>query len=221
MAYENLLPDAESRAFAAPDRAILKGKIEAALFITGRALSLKEIADTVESDIHSVEGALLELINDYAFREGSSLEIDDSDGYILQVREDYGDIVNKMMPVEISAAALRTLSAIAIKAPILQSDLIELRGAIAYDHIPDLLARKLISKRREGRSYILNVTQTFNKYFKLLGEKRELEYLVRTAGQEKRTPRAARAEQGELEEDMGEDFDGLETAIEDAPPLAE
>jgi segregation and condensation protein B len=168
----------------------LKGRIEAALFITGRALSLKEIADIVSADIFDVEQALLELINDYACREGSALEIDDSDGYILQVREDYSDVVNKMMPVEITPAALRTLSAIAIKAPILQSDLIELRGATAYDHIGELLARKLISKRREGRSYMLNTTQTFHKYFKLMGDKRELEYLVRQAGPEPTRRRA-------------------------------
>jgi segregation and condensation protein B len=165
---------------AAPKKsAPLKGKIEAALFITGRALSLKEISDIVDADIETVEGALLDLINDYSYREESSLDIDDSDGYILQVREDYAEVINKMMPVDISHAALRTLSAIAIKAPILQSDLIELRGSTAYDHIAELLSRKLVSKKREGRSYILNVTKNFYHYFKLTGEKRELDYLVR------------------------------------------
>lgn len=173
----------EKKATAA--RGQLKGKIEAALFMTGRALSLKEIADLVGSFIDEVEEALLSLINDYAFREESALEIDDSDGYILQIRDDYSDMVNIMMPVEITPAALRTLSAIAIKAPILQSDLIELRGSTAYDHIGELLARKLVSKRREGRSYVLNVTQHFHKYFKLLGEKRELEYLVRQSKPER------------------------------------
>ncbi len=157
----------------------LKGRIEAALFITGRALSLKEVADIVEASIDDVQEALLALMNDYAFREDSAMEIDDSDGYILQIRDDYSDVVHKMMPVEISQAALRTLSAIAIKGPILQSELIEFRGAIAYDHIADLQTRKLVSKRRDGRSYMLNVTPTFHKYFKLLGEKRELEHLVR------------------------------------------
>lgn len=180
---------------------LLKGKIEAALFITGRALTLKEIADIVDNDLFTVEQALLELMNDYAFREHSALEIDDTDGYILQIREDYGDIVNKMMPVEITPAALRTLSAIAIKAPILQSALIDVRGANAYDHIAELLAKKLISKRREGRSFVLNTTKTFQNYFKLQGDKRELEYLVREEAVERQRAKIQRAEAGHPSED--------------------
>ncbi len=163
---------------------LLKGKIEAALFITGKALSLAEIAEIVETDPERVEEALGELIQDYAFREDSAMEVDDTDGYILQVREEYSDVVNKMMPLEISAAELRTLSAIAIKAPILQSDLIEVRGSTAYDHIANLLKRKLISKRREGRSYVLNVTRNFYEYFKLMGDKKELQELVAQLGAE-------------------------------------
>lgn len=177
----------ESTGFAGVDEILqMKGRIEAVLFMTGKALSLKEIADMIAADLFSTEQALLELINDYAFREHSALEIDDTDGYILQIREDYGDIVNKMIPVEISPAALRTLSAIAIKAPLMQSELIELRGATAYDHIAELLSKKLISKRREGRTFVLNTTKTFNTYFKLKGEKRELEYLVREDAEERK-----------------------------------
>ncbi|MGE0201086.1 MAG: SMC-Scp complex subunit ScpB [Candidatus Melainabacteria bacterium] len=156
----------------------LKGRIEAALFITNKALSLGEIAEIVEARPDDTEMALAELIQDYAFREHGALEIDDTDGYILQVRETAASVVNKMMPLEITPAILRTLSAIAIKSPILQSDLIELRGSTAYDHIGELLARKLISKKRQGRSYILKTTTAFYEYFKLKGDKKELMHLV-------------------------------------------
>ncbi len=162
----------------------LKGRIEAVLFITGRALSLGEVAEIVEAPTEDVELAMMELMGDYGFREGGALEIDDTDGYILQVREEYADIVNKMMPLELSAAEIRTLSAIALKAPVLQSDLIEWRGASAYDHIANLLKHKLISKRREGRSYQLNVTRHFYEYFKLVGDKKELSSLVQLIGRE-------------------------------------
>lgn len=157
----------------------VKARLEAALYITGRALSVKELADIIEASYDETEESLLDLINEYNFRDESGLEIDDSDGYILQVRESCSAVLNKMMPAEISHAAVRTLSAIAIKAPILQSDLIELRGSTAYDHIGELLAMKLISKKRKGRSYLLNTTPKFHQYFKLTGDKKELEYLVR------------------------------------------
>jgi segregation and condensation protein B len=165
-----------------PPGQTLKGRIEAVLFMTGKALSLGEIAQMVDAPYEETEFALVELMGD--FREGSSLEIDDTDGYILQVKEEYGDIVNKMMPLEMSAAELRTLSAIAIKAPVLQSDLIEWRGSVAYEHIAQLLQRKLISKRREGRSYILNVTRNFHEYFKLTADKKDLASLVKLIGKE-------------------------------------
>src|SRR5262245_44474581 len=127
----------------------LKGKIEAMLFLTGRALTISEICEKVIAPLDDVEEALLELINDYACRGDSALEIDDSDGYILQVKDTYSQVVNQMVPVEISIAALRTLSVIAVQAPILQSALIEARGSSAYDHIKELLANQLISKRRK------------------------------------------------------------------------
>ncbi len=156
----------------------LKGKIEAVLFLTGRALQIPEIAEKLGESVESVEEALLELINDYACRDESALEIDDSDGYILQVKDAFDAVVNQMIPVELSIATLRTLSAIALHSPIMQTQLIEARGASAYDHIKELLNLRLISKRRKDRSFILNVTPRFHEYFKLTGDKDELKKLV-------------------------------------------
>lgn len=167
-----------------PPGQTLKGRIEAVLFMTGKALTLGDIAALIDAPYEETEMALVELMGDYNFREESSLEIDDTDGYILQVKVEYGDIVNKMMPLEMSSAELRTLSAIAIKAPVLQSDLIEWRGSVAYEHIASLLQRKLVSKRREGRSYILNVTRNFHEYFKLTADKKDLASLVKLMGKE-------------------------------------
>jgi segregation and condensation protein B len=199
-----------------PPGQTLKGRIEAVLFMTGKALSLGEISQMVDAPYEETEFALVELMGDYNFRDGSSLEIDDTDGYILQVKEEYGDIVNKMMPLEMSAAELRTLSAIAIKAPVLQSDLIEWRGSVAYEHIAQLLQRKLISKRREGRSYILNVTRNFHEYFKLTADKKDLASLVKLIGKEESTKSSVNPAldipTGEIEEiseteDSPENFD--------------
>lgn len=175
----------------------IKADVEAVLFITSKALQVNEIAEIVEAEAEEIENALGELIQDYAFREGCGLEIDDTDGYILQVREDCARIVHKMMPLEMSAATLRTLSAIAIKSPIVQSDLIELRGSTAYDHISELLSKKLISKRRQGRSYVLNTTKAFDDYFKLKGNKRELEVLVNRLKPENKQNTSASPQQEE------------------------
>jgi segregation and condensation protein B len=157
----------------------LKGRIEAVLFLTSRPLKLDEIANMVEAPIFETEDALIELVQDYGFREDSVLEIDDgAEGYILQLRTEYKPLVHKMIPMDISVASVCTLSVIAIRGPLLQKDLIEMRGASAYDHIQELLKLKLVHKKRDGRSYMISVTSKFHQHFKLKGDKKELDFLV-------------------------------------------
>lgn len=153
----------------------LKSKIEAVLFTTAKALKVKEIAEILGSEADETEEALLELIMDYASREGA-LEIDDEEGYILQVKTEHMDIVEKLCPVELKPAVLKTLTVIALKEPIRQSYLKDLRGSTAYEHIPELVEKGLISKTKDknGRSFNLKTTQKFNEYFKLKGDAKSL-----------------------------------------------
>lgn len=153
----------------------LKARIEAVLFVTAKAMQVSEIAEILKEDELLVEDALLELIMDYSAREGA-LEIDDEQGYILQVKEDYKDIVEKLCPVELKPAVLKTLTVIALKEPIRQAYLKELRGSTAYDHIQELLKKGLISRNKDknGRSFNLKTTPKFAEYFKLKGDTKTL-----------------------------------------------
>lgn len=158
----------------------LKARIEAVLFTTAQALSIKDIAEILnEEDVEKTEEAMLELIMDYSARPGA-LEIDDENGYILQVKEEHMDIVEKLCPVELRPAALRTLSVIALKEPIRQTDLKELRGSTAYEHVQELLDKGLISRTKDknGRSFNLKTTPKFAEYFKIKGDTRSLEKLL-------------------------------------------
>ena len=158
----------------------LKARIEAVLFTTAQALSIKDIAEMLnEEDVDKVEEAMLDLIMDYSSRSGA-LEIDDENGYILQVKEEHMDIVEKLCPVELKPGVLRTLSVIALKEPIRQTDLKELRGSNAYEHVQELLEKGLISRTRDknGRSYNLKTTPKFAEYFKLKGDTRSLAKLL-------------------------------------------
>ncbi len=148
----------------------LKARIEAVLFVTGRAVSLKEIATVLETDEQSIEDEMLNLIMDYSSREGA-LEIDDENGYIIQVKDEYMDIVEKLCPVDISTAVLKTLTVIALKEPIRQSVLKDLRGSNAYEHVQELVEKGLISRKKDknGRSFNLKTTPKFAEYFKIKG----------------------------------------------------
>ena len=153
----------------------LKSRIEAVLFTTAKALSAKEIGEILDTDADTVEEALLELIMDYASRDGA-LEIDDENGYILQVKEEHMDIVEKLCPVELKPAVLRTLSVIALKEPIRQTHLKDLAGLKAIDNVKELLVKGLISKTKDknGRSFNLKTTPKFAEYFKLKGDTKAL-----------------------------------------------
>ena len=153
----------------------LKAKIEAVLFITSRAIEPVEIAQILGiEDVEIVESALLELMFDYSSRNGA-LEIDDEDGYIIQVKAEHIDIVEKLCPVELSPAVLKTLTVIALKEPIRQAELKEMRSS-AYEHIAELLEQGLISRTKDknGRSYNIRTTKKFQEYFKLKGDIKDL-----------------------------------------------
>ena len=156
----------------------LKTRIEAVLFITAQALEVKDIAEILKEDEEQVQDALLELIMDYSARDGA-LEIDDENGYILQVKEEFMDIVEQLCPVELRPSVLKTLTVIALKEPIRQSYMKELRSN-AYEHVQELLEKGLISRTKDknGRSYNLKTTPKFAEYFKLKGDAKTLAKII-------------------------------------------
>lgn len=161
----------------------LKARIETVLFVSAKALQIEEIAELLEESAENIETELLDLIMDYSSRD-SALEIDDEDGYIIQVRQEHMDIVEKLVPVELSQAILKTLSIIAIKEPIRQTYLKELRGANAYEHVQELLKKGLISRKRDknGRSFVLKTTPKFLEYFKIKGDTNILSKMIEQQG---------------------------------------
>jgi segregation and condensation protein B len=74
-----------------------------------------------------------------------------------------------LIPVELGVGALRTLAAIALQSPITQTEVVNLRGSGAYQHIQELVELGFVSKRRQAdsRSSLLSVTTKFHQYFQL------------------------------------------------------
>lgn len=158
----------------------LKSKVEAVLFVTAKAMQPIEISEILKVPVEDVESALLDLMFDYSSRDGA-LEIDDEDGYILQVKAEHLDIVEKLCPVDLKPAVVKTLTVIALKEPIRQTELKELRSN-AYEHIQELIEKGLISRTKDknGRSYNLKTTPKFAEYFKLKGDAKTLAKLLDT-----------------------------------------
>ena len=147
----------------------LATKIEAILYLKGQPLSLAELAESTKCDRHEVEEALIELMDDYAHRD-SALEIaENPTGYSLQLRATFQELIQDFIPAELGTGSLRTLAAIALKSPILQTDLINLRGSSAYQQVQELVELGFVRKRRQtdGRSSWLEITDKFHQYFEI------------------------------------------------------
>ncbi|MDB9375550.1 SMC-Scp complex subunit ScpB [Nodularia sphaerocarpa] len=153
-------------------------KIEAILYLKGKPLSLSEIAEYAGCDRAAVEEGIMELMDNYAHRETALEVVETPTGYSLQLRSDFHDLVQTLIPVELGLGALRTLAAIALNNPILQTDLIEMRGSGVYQHVPELVELGFVRKRRDNdsRSYSLQVTPKFHQYFQLEQLPQILEY---------------------------------------------
>ncbi len=145
----------------------LATKIEAILYLKAQPLSLKDLSEYAQRDRATVEDAILELMSDYAHRDSALEVVETPNGYSLQLRSTYQNILQELVPAELGVGALRTLAAIALKTPIRQTDLIELRGSSAYQQVQELVELELVKKRREGRSYWLEVTEKFYQYFEI------------------------------------------------------
>ena len=148
---------------------VAASKIEAILYLKGKPMSIGEIADCAKCDRATAEEGIIELVDEYARRDSALEVVETPQGYSLQLRSDFHDLVQTLIPVELGVGALRTLAAIALNSPMLQSDLINLRGSGAYQHVPELVELGFVRKKRSGdsRSFLVQVTPKFHQYFQI------------------------------------------------------
>ena len=147
-------------------------RVEAVLYLKGRPITKKILSEITNSDVNSIMKALEELKEKYS-NSKSAIELNETNNsYCLELKSTLNEFVEDLLPSELRTSELRTLATIAIKKKILQSDLIILRGSGAYDHIKELLSKKLIIKRKQkdGRSYWLSLSEKFFQTFAVSNE---------------------------------------------------
>ena len=147
----------------------LANTIEAILYLKARPLTLAQLAELAGCDRDATEEGLIELMGDYAHRDSALENTETENGYCLQLKPPFKPLVEELIPLEIGLGALRTLAAIARSGTISQTDLVELRGSGAYQHVPELIDQGMVRKRRQsdGRSFWLHVTEKFYQRFEI------------------------------------------------------
>ena len=150
----------------------VKSKAEAVLFSTGSRISLEEISRLCRSRKEEVLVALQELQKEYDERQSSLMLVEEGEFWKFTVRDHFIPMVRKIVTeTELTKSVLETLSVIAFKYPILQSDLIKIRTNKAYDHLVELEKSGYISRQKHGRTNLIKLTEKFFKYFDLTEEK--------------------------------------------------
>ena len=88
------------------------------------------------------------------------------EGYQFQVKDQFLESVAGLTTyADISKGALRTLSIVALRQPILQSEIVKIQGNKAYNYIKSLVKKKLIKTEKAGRTKKINITKEFERYF--------------------------------------------------------
>ena len=86
----------------------LASKIEAVLYLKGRPIGLKELAELARDEPEQVLAALATLTASYAQRDTALEVVEQSGRYCLQLRPALADLVKNMLPVNLSCPQQRS-----------------------------------------------------------------------------------------------------------------
>ena len=144
--------------------------LEAALYVAGRPLNLKTLGSIIKTrSKRKVQRLVSILMEEYKNRETALeiLELEDK-RFVLQLKAEYSPQVQRLAirPL-LSKGPLKTLSYIAYRQPVLQPQVVDVRGHHAYGHLRQLESMGLISRERVGRTRLLRTTGFFADYFGL------------------------------------------------------
>lgn len=145
-------------------------KVEAALFIAGRFLSVLELVALTDVNPLILKKILGDLVDKY---KESGIEILNKNNlWKMDVAPEYANMVNRLATgsSEFSKAEQETLAIIAYKQPVKQSIIVKIRGNKAYDHVKKFAEMGLINKKRAGHTSELTLADSFYEYFSVGGE---------------------------------------------------
>lgn len=142
-------------------------KVEAALFIAGKFLSMQELVALTDVNPILLKKILEDLKERY---KDAGIEVVNRDNsWKMDVVQEYSDIVNRLATgsSEFTKAEQESLAIIAYKQPMKQSVLVKIRGNKVYDHIKRFVEMGLVHKKKMGHTSELTLSDSFYDYFHL------------------------------------------------------
>ncbi len=146
-------------------------RVEAVLFGSGKYLTEEQLITLSGVPKKNLKKALNDLKKHYEQIESSLDVFNEGDSWKLNVKEEYSSIVkNVISEAEMSRPIMETLALIAYKSPVFQSEIIDMKGAGAYEYISLLEDKGFITKEKSGRTFKLKITPKFYDYFDISGD---------------------------------------------------
>ena len=146
----------------------ITARIEAALYSSGRPLSIDEL---VRASGTNSKSNTRKVVNELIKKTKSvftAIEITElADGtFVLQLKPGYTPLIRKFAqrPL-IPTSALKTLSYIAYEQPVTSKRLVQIRGSQVYAHFRTLKQMGFIELEKLGRSKTYRTTKKFRSYF--------------------------------------------------------
>lgn len=172
-------------------------RLEAALYSSGRPLSIEELIKASGTESRTKTLALLDNIAKKVKAAFKAMEVVNlSDGsYVFQLKPEFNTVIRKYASKPILPnATLKTLSYIAYMQPISTKQLVETRGSGVYLHLKYLKHLDYVETQNVGRLKIYSTTNKFQKYFGIQGDtdtlKQKLFKKVRAKAAAQRPPEA-------------------------------
>ncbi len=157
-------------------------KVEAALYASGRPLTVEEVAKVAGTASERKAAAIAREIAKAVNGSMQAVEVVEYAGpkFAMQLKAQYTQTARRFATRPLlSRAALRTLSYIAFFQPISSADLVLRRSSTVYQHLKELEDVGFIASERQGRSRAYKTTGRFSEYFGLSADpamlKRQLE----------------------------------------------
>ncbi|MEM3602396.1 MAG: SMC-Scp complex subunit ScpB [Candidatus Bathyarchaeia archaeon] len=164
--------------------------MEAALYVSGRPLDLKELCQVLKTRSRNKAKRLTKMLAEEYASRNTALEILElkDERYVLQLKAEFTPHVRRLVKRPLlSPGPLKTLAYIAFRQPIPQKLVIEVRGKHAYSHIKILKETGLVASERKGRASILRTTEYFADYFGLSHDTTAMKRELRNILQEEKT----------------------------------
>ncbi len=153
-------------------------KVEAVLFAVGKEITTERVASLCSLTLEQTELIIQNLQQQYEVLDHSLRLVKRDGGWKLTVRDEFVPLVSSIVSsMELERPLMETLAVIAWRYPIIQSDVIKLRSAAAYDHMRALEEQGYISKEKFGRTFRVKLTKKFFEYFDLPSEEAKQAFL--------------------------------------------